>query len=142
MHHFHTDPARAGEYLATVVPACRPARVLTASGTTNRYASTDPRSTAWFGFVVEFRNNGETGYVLWRDEFTSPGTSAFKDAIRCVYLVDDGSTVSPYYVAGYGADGKQEPVYLYRVQAGADLPRGGYRYVRVAAQAAVEQVGA
>lgn len=71
-----------------------------------------PRSEA-NGYVVRYvKANGESGITLWRTDFGKVGSRIFDALHSAVFLVDDGRTVTPYYVAGYRPTDEPDALFL------------------------------
>jgi hypothetical protein len=74
--------------------------------------------------------------VIWRYARTDAAGGAVltwqdwpRDAHRAIYLLDDGRTVTPHYVAGWPADDRPEP-YLLLAEFPTNYHRDGRRRTR------------
>ncbi len=77
----------------------------------------------WHGSAVEYRDPyGQIAYALWRDMFTTPGTRRYALAGSGLYLIDDGLSVSPFYVAGSAPHGDPHVMFIHPVQPGSAHP--------------------
>lgn len=65
------------------------------------------RETASGHILFHTTSDGHTRAVtVWRDDFS--GTAA-RDLHRSILLIDDGSTVTPYYSAGWSGENSDHP---------------------------------
>lgn len=64
-----------------------------------------------YGYGVRYvRADGQRGVTLWRTDF---GPVASKRAHKALFLIDDGRTIEPHYVAGYGPDSDPETLFVH-----------------------------
>jgi len=86
---------------ATTLPADRAPRILTFSAALDAHDVT----RAWaYGYAVRYSIQGDDtrrGLAIWRDDFSELSAGRLADLHRAVFLVDDGKTVVPHYVAGW-----------------------------------------
>lgn len=71
---------------------------------TNGWGQDSARSTETSGHAVEYsREPGHRGMVIWPD---------WREPHRALYIIDDGASIRPMYVAGWQAETHVEEIYL------------------------------
>jgi hypothetical protein len=70
--------------------------------------SHEPPRATWWGTIYRYTNAHGEPAVEIRDVEVE-----FKDAYKAFYLIDDGETVVPHYVAGYNPTDRPGSVFLH-----------------------------
>lgn len=71
-----------------------------------------PRAQA-YGYAVAYTTDGAERYAVWRDDFGSTGSRYVDELHKALFLIDDGRSVVPHYVAGWGPHDQPKAVFLH-----------------------------
>lgn len=97
-----TSLRRAQEYAKQIEPERYPT-VIRYSVAINAYGQWDSRYVESTGYGVEYLGfaSREVQLTIWRNDLAASGTAAYHDATKSLYMIDDGKSVRPFYVAGW-----------------------------------------
>ena len=98
---------RAKALAEAINPAQHPTIVRYSIPQTNRYSLTDRRSESAWGYGVEYlaiAGDGRRRMIVWRDDIAAPDSRLYGELNESLYLIDNGKSVEPFYVAGWSTD--------------------------------------